>query len=210
MKSSGVKYKNPEDIEAKKQEEWELIVKVMNGNQQAFAKLQNRYQRIIASLIRRMIKDESDVEDLTQETFIKAFRGIKTFQKGFTFSSWLYKIASNNCIDFIRKKKMASISINQSFNSEDPDREFDIEDKTETPEAQIVSKERNNKLNEAIDNLPEKYRIIIRMRHEEDLDYQQISDLLEIPLGTVKANLFRARKLLLTSLQHHRYLFSDN
>ena len=201
---------NIQDIEARKIEDWQMVVEIMNGNQLAFAKLQKRYQRIIASLIRRMIKDEADVEDLTQETFIKAYRRISTFQQGFTFSSWLYKIASNNCIDFIRKKKLAAISINQSYDSEDSEKQFDIEDKTATPDALIVSKERKIKLEEAIAKLPEKYRVIIKLRHEDDLDYQQISEVLDIPLGTVKANLFRARKLLLTALQQHKYLFSDN
>lgn len=191
------------------EEDFEAVKRVLGGDTSAFRILQNKYKRLISSLIRRMVRDEDDIEDLTQETFIKAFNALNTFQFGYSFSAWIYRIASNNCIDFLRKKRFQHVSLSQPLNNEDDDYFIQIEDSSHRPDLQYIAKERKNALNKAIRTLPENYQEIIKLRHEYEMDYSEISDKLEIPLGTVKAHLFRARKLLLTELKRHKQLFAD-
>jgi RNA polymerase sigma-70 factor (ECF subfamily) len=185
------------------------VNRVLAGDKSAFEILQKRYKRIISSLIRRMVRNEDDVDDLIQETFIKAYNALSTFQSGYSFSAWLYRIASNTCIDFLRKRRFDTISINNPMPSSDEEQTLDIHDSTYLPDVNLLNEERKKALNEAIANLPENYRKIIKLRHEEELDYNQIADILGIPLGTVKAHLFRARKILLTKLKKNKHLFMD-
>lgn len=192
------------------EEDYITIRSILDGNKDDFAKLQKKYRSVILALIRRMIKDEDDVQDLVQETFIKAFNNIDKFQFGYTFSSWIYRIASNNCIDFLRKKRISFISIDKPISSsDDEDMTMEIEDKEYMPDLSILNDEKVNALRKAIDELPINYKEIIHLRHNEELDYQEISDKLNMPLGTVKAHLFRARKMLYESLKNKVYLFND-
>ncbi|MCX6147966.1 MAG: sigma-70 family RNA polymerase sigma factor [Candidatus Kapabacteria bacterium] len=192
------------------EDDYLVIKNILNGNHNDFAKLQKKYRSIILALIRRMIKDEDDVQDLTQETFIKAFNNMDKFQFGYSFSSWIYRIASNNCIDFLRKKRISFVSIDKPISiSEDDDITMEIEDKEYMPDLSLITAEKSNAIKNAIDELPENYREIINLRHIEELDYQEIADKLNMPLGTVKAHLFRARKLLYESLKSKLYLFND-
>lgn len=192
----------------KSQEEDLLLLKdIRDGNQLAYKQLQNKYSKIISTLIRKMIKDEDDVEDLTQEAFIKAFGNLDKYNETFNFSSWFFRIASNHCIDFLRKKRFQTISIDQPINDDEDDQYFDIKDDTYQPETTILDKERKELLYQTIDELPDNYKLIIKLRHEEDLDYKEISDKLDLPLGTVKAHLFRARKILLEKLKTHSDIF---
>lgn len=198
--------KNANNAESQ-QEDFQAIRNILNGNKSAFKILQKKYGRIIVTLIRRMIKDEDDVQDIAQETFIKVYNALPNFQFEYSFSAWIYRIASNNCIDFIRKKKLNIVSLSQPLNPSDEDSEFEIKDDTFNPDLNVLSEERKNAINDAINKLPDNYRKIIKMRHEEEMDYQQIAVSLDIPLGTVKAHLFRARKILLTALKKQKFLF---
>ncbi len=202
-KNDKLEEKNREDIAA-------VNRILLDGDSSAFKFIQNKYQKIIAALIRRMIKDEDDVDDLTQETFIKTYNALHTFQQNYTFSSWIYRIASNTCIDYLRKKRFPTISINQPLDSSEDDYFFEIEDNSYLPDDKILSEEKMKVLNDAINKLPENYREIIKLRHEEELDYNEISIKMNIPLGTVKAHLFRARKILMISLKKHAHLFKND
>ena len=195
--------KNSEDL----QEDFEAIRRVLEGDNSAFRLLQKKYKRIISSLIRRMIKNEDDVDDLTQETFIKAYNALPSFKFCYSFSSWIYKIASNTCIDFLRKKRFKTVSLDQPIGDPEEENFLEIEDSSYIPDIRVLSEERKKALVDAIEKLPENYRIIIKLRHEEELDYSEISIRLNIPLGTVKAHLFRARKILYDSLKKYLYLF---
>lgn len=197
--------KSPESQE----EDFDAVRRVLKGDSSGFEILQKKYTRIISSLIRRMIRNEEDVRDLTQDTFIKAYNALSSFQFGYSFSSWIYKIASNTCIDFLRKKRLAQVSLNQRNNSEE-EYEIEIEDKEYMPDLNVMTEEKLKALREAIENLPENYREIIKLRHEKEMDYADIADKLDIPLGTVKAHLFRARKQLFQQLKKYRYLFVEN
>jgi RNA polymerase sigma-70 factor (ECF subfamily) len=191
------------------EDDFAAIREVLNGNTSAFGYLQKKYQRIVSSLIRKMIKNEDDVKDLTQETFIKAFNALSSFQFGYTFSSWLYRIASNNCIDFLRKKRFTTISLSSPLPGDDEEHYLEIEDESFQPELSLLSDERREAINKVIASLPENYREIIKLRHEEDMDYKDISVKLNMPLGTVKANLFRARKIMQIEMKKQRHLFVE-
>lgn len=199
------------DIEiSKNEDDLKAVRQILEfGDTSAFSFLQKKYTSVISSLIRRMIKDEDDVDDLTQETFIKAYNALRTFRQEYAFSSWIYRIASNNCIDFLRKKRFPTISINKPLDCSDDDLFLEIEDSSNIPDLKVISEEKLKILNDAIDALPENYQKIIKMRHFDELDYNEIAEKLELPLGTVKAHLFRARKILLIDLKKHIHILKD-
>jgi len=188
-------------------EDSRLIKAALAGDQASFRSLMKKYHDQVHSLLYRMVHDKDEVEDLTQEAFIKAFQSLRHFNEEFAFSTWLYKIATNNCIDYIRKKKLATFSIDKPIESKDGEYSFEIPDTTYQPDTELIAGQRSRVLEEAIQSLPEKYRIVILMRHTEDKDYQEIADELKLPLGTVKAHIFRARELLYKKLKRkiHQY-----
>ena len=190
---------NDEDLRA--------IRRCLDGDTSAYTLLQKKYTSIVSSLIRRMIKNEEDVQDLVQETFIKAYNALASFQSAYSFSAWLYRIASNNCIDFHRKRKIQIISLNQKHYDSEDEEEMEIEDSSYLPDIKMMNEEKKKALQDAFDKLPENYKAIMKLRHEEDLDYNEISEKLNLPLGTVKAHLYRARKMMYDNLKNKRFLF---
>jgi RNA polymerase sigma-70 factor (ECF subfamily) len=191
-------------------EDYQTILRVLNGDTRAYTALVDRYSRVVSSLIRKMIRDEDDIDDLTQETFIKAYKALPTFKEGFLFSSWVYRIASNTCIDFMRRKRFSFVSIDQPISKHGEDEQYiDLEDESNTPELNYILNERRKAVEDAIDKLPDNYKKIIKMRHEDELEYVEISNILNMPLGTVKAHLFRGRKLLLDYLKKQKTLFAE-
>lgn len=173
-----------------------LIDEALSGDQAAFEKLMNKYYQHIYNLIYKMIFRKEDVEDLTQEAFIKAFNSLENFDRQFAFSTWLYKIATNNCIDYLRKKKLSTFSIDKEIQSEDSDFKFEIPDTEYVPDNKIIEEQRKKIIDEAIESLPEKYKRVIVLRHKKEMEYEEIAEKLELPLGTVKAHIFRGRELL--------------
>src|SRR3989339_1429466 len=148
------------------EEDFAAVRKVLDGKTTAFSVLEKKYKRLISSLIRRMVKDEDDVEDLTQETFIKSFNAMDTFQFGYSFSAWIYRIASNNCIDFLRKKRFQTVSLSQPLYEAEDDYFLQLEDPTYRPDTNFIANEKKAVINEAIEKLPGSYREIIKLRHE--------------------------------------------
>ncbi len=195
-------------IDNKHSDDFDIVDRINKGDTELFGILQKRYFNQIKVVIRRMIQNEDDVEDLAQETFIKAFNALERFQPGYPFAAWLYRIASNTCIDFLRKRRFNTISISQSVSNDEDELYIQIEDTSSKADDQMLVEERSTIIRNAIESLPEKYRLIINLRHESDLDYKDIAEKLDIPLGTVKAQLFRARKLLLDELKEHS-IFSN-
>ncbi|MBI2793215.1 MAG: sigma-70 family RNA polymerase sigma factor [Ignavibacteria bacterium] len=191
-------------------EDAQIIREVLAGNTNAFAELERKYRRIVSFLIRKMIRNEEDVADLTQDTFVRAFAALQSFKFEFAFSGWLFKIASNRCIDHLRRKRFQMLSIDQPITTrEGSERTMDPADKGPHADEILLAKERAAMLKQALETLPDKYRTVIRMRHEEDLDYNEIAQQLGHPLGTVKAHLFRARKLLYKKLLRHGTHFDE-
>jgi RNA polymerase sigma-70 factor (ECF subfamily) len=188
--------KTQENKNVSRLEDYELIGNAIKGDQAAYDRLMKKYYKLVNNLIYRMIYNKEDVEDLTQEAFIKAFNSLEKFDHQFAFSTWLYKIASNNCIDYLRKKKLHTISIDKEIDSEDEDLRFEIPDNDYKPDRNILDTERKKILEDAIASLPEKYKTVILLRHQDEMEYDEIAKKLNIPLGTVKAHIFRGRELL--------------
>lgn len=173
-----------------------LIEEALSGAQPAYEKLMKKYYQLIYNLIYRMISKKEDVEDLTQEAFIKAFNSLHNFDKQFAFSTWLFKIATNNAIDYLRKKKLSTFSIDKDIESDDSDFKFEIPDSENKPDRHIIDSQMRKILDEAIDSLPLKYKEVIELRHRQEMEYEEIAKKLSLPLGTVKAHIFRGRELL--------------
>ena len=195
--SDGVDLKRIESRE----EDAALIRRALKGDQKAFKRLRLKYYDAIYSVIYRMIRDKEEVSDLTQEAFIKAFTSLASFNEEYAFSTWLFKIATNNSIDYIRRKKLQTFSIDKPIESKDSDYTFEIPDSTYEADTLLISNQRKKFLDDAISSLPPRYRQVIILRHVEEKEYQEIAELLKLPLGTVKAHIFRARELLYKKLR---------
>ncbi len=178
-----------------------LIRLASEGSQQAFEELVRKYRGLIYNLIYRMVGNREETEDLVQETFVKAFRSLKSFNEEFAFSTWLYKIATNHTIDLLRKKRLQLLSLDEPVRTHEGEMTREYPDENFNPERAFITSESTNIIFGAIEALPEKYRTIIRLRHKEDKSYEEISQILRIPIGTVKARLFRARELLRKELK---------
>ncbi|MEX0995207.1 MAG: sigma-70 family RNA polymerase sigma factor [Balneolaceae bacterium] len=188
-------------------EDDKLAAAAVEGDEQAYAKLMEKYQRALYYHIVKMVKEKEQVEDLVQEAFMKAFDNLSSYNTRYAFSTWLYRIATNHTIDYLRKKKLNTLSIYEPVNTGDGDMEIQIPDDSYETDRGIIRKQRQKMIRNAIHNLPEKYRQVIEMRHMEEKSYQEISDLLDLPLGTVKAHIFRAREMLYKELKDKRKQF---
>jgi RNA polymerase sigma-70 factor (ECF subfamily) len=180
----------------KRLEDRRLIEKALKGDQKAFETLLNKYRNLVFSIMFKMVRNTPEAEDLTQEAFMKAFNSLATFNEEFAFSTWLMKIASNNCIDYLRRRKLRTYSIHEPIQYKDEKIEIDIPDQEPTPERSLIQTERKKMIEDAINELPERYRYVIILRHKEEKSYEEISEILNLPLGTVKAQIFRAREIL--------------
>ena len=189
--------KNPVTFPSKsKADDAILIDKALAGDQASYEKLMKKYYQLIHNLVYRMIIKKEDVEDLTQEAFIKAFNSLHNFDKQFAFSTWLFKIATNNAIDYLRKKRLRTFSIDKEIAGDDSDYKFEIPDHENKPDKKIIDSELRKILDEAIESLPPKYKEVIVLRHNQELEYEEIAKKMKIPLGTVKAHIFRGRELM--------------
>ncbi len=174
----------------------ELIDQARAGTQAAFTELVKRYQPQVQAVCLKMVHNRETARDLTQETFVKAFGALGTFDRTYTFSTWLYKIARNTCIDHFRRSKLETFSLDAPLRTREGEMKRDFPSSVHTPERHLLLKEKGRLITEAIENLPDKYREVINMRHKQELPYEEIAEELGVPLGTVKARLFRARELL--------------
>lgn len=182
------------------------LVELAKANDQAsFAKLLNKYHKSVYYMLLKMVKNADDAEDLTQEAFAKAFSSLDKFNSQYAFSTWLFRIATNNCIDYIRKKRVSTVSIDNPYKNSDGDTmKFDIQDTGLTPTERMLKKERKEYLRIAVEQLPVKYRQLVELRYFQEYSYDEVAKELELPLGTVKAQLFRARELLSNALKAMR------
>ena len=178
--------------------DFDLIDQAINkGNESAYASLMERHKNPVYHMIFKMVRNVDDAEDLTIEAFAKAFRNLGKFKKDFTFSTWLFRIATNNAIDFIRKKKISTYSLNNptDINSSD-NMNIDLEDGNLTPDEQTIKTQKIELIRIFVTKLPPKYQRLVELRYFEEFSYQEISKELDVPIGTVKAQLYRARELM--------------
>lgn len=182
--------------EENKREDYQLIDQALDGQQTAYQKLVEKYSNVVGLLIRKVIHNAGEIEDLKQEVFIKAFNSLHTFKREYAFSTWLFRIATNHAIDFLRKKQLLTYSMEDSLETQDGSRRQQFAAPVPNPESKLIQKEATVQIQKAISRLPEKYRICIELRHREDKSYEEISEELNLPLGTIKARIFRAREIL--------------
>jgi RNA polymerase sigma-70 factor (ECF subfamily) len=179
-------------------EDFELIDRAVNDkDQQAYATLMKRYKKAVYFMILKMIRDADDAEDLTMEAFAKAFKNLHRFKKDYTFSTWLFRIATNNAIDFIRKKKLKTMSLNNTLTDDGGNAvNIDVEDDDNNPQDEFIRTQRIEMVRIFVNKLPAKYRKLVKLRYFDELSYDEIAQELDKPLGTVKAQLHRSRELL--------------
>lgn len=182
--------------EENKREDYQLIDQALEGQQTAYQKLVEKYSNVVGLLIRKVIHNAGEIEDLKQEVFIKAFNSLHTFKREYAFSTWLFRIATNHAIDFLRKKQLLTYSMEDSLETQDGSLRQQFAAPAPNPESKLIQKEATRQIQKAISRLPEKYRICIELRHQEDKSYEEISEELNLPLGTIKARIFRAREIL--------------
>ena len=178
-------------------EDYRLVVAAINGRQDAYTKLMNRYRGAIHQMMAKMVGYTEDANDLTQEAFAKAFNKLPSYEPRYAFSTWLFKIASNNAIDHIRKKRLVTLSIDSTI-KDDSTQEFsyNLPSDAHDPERTLVLQQRARMMRALVSQLSTKYRQMIEMRFYRELSYDEIATELNIPLGTVKAQLFRAKEML--------------
>lgn len=174
-----------------------LVDAAILGDQSAYAELMDRYRESIYYMMLKMVKNADDADDLTIEAFGKAFNRLQQYSPSYAFSTWLFKIASNNCIDFIRKKRIKVTSMDTGIKTSDGEVIFfDAQSNTRNPEETAMHKQKVLHMRELVSKLKPRYRLLVEKRYFEELSYEEISEELNLPLGTVKAQLFRARDFL--------------
>lgn len=178
------------------------VRQALEGSEEAFGRLLENYQRPVFSIIVRMVRDSALAEDLTQETFVKAFRSLSSFDQQRKFSSWLFTIAHNTTIDHLRRKSLPTIALDASANEEESgDLGFLAVDSGPTPEERTSHHELGRDLEQALVGLRPDYAEILVLRFQEELSYEEISEVTGLPLGTVKTHLHRGRKALAKALR---------
>lgn len=172
-----------------------LVEKARKGDEKAFAGLMSRYRDSIYFMLLKMVNNHSDAEDLTIEAFGKAFRNLNSYTPKFAFSTWLFRIATNNCVDFIRKKQMSPSSFDGTQDNID-NVTINLQSDLPDPEESLINSQKIDELKYIINQLKPKYRELIQLRYYKEYSYEEISAEMKIPIGTVKAELFRAKTLL--------------
>lgn len=186
---------NP-NLSVKAQQDIQLVQAAMRGSQQAFADLMDRYRDTIYYMLLKMVKNKSDADDLTIEAFGKAFKNIGQYTPNFAFSTWLFKIASNNCIDFLRKRKANTISIEGQTDASGNEMPINIQSDELDPEEDMIRQQKAILMRNIVEKLKPRYKELVNLRYFQEYSYEEIAQQMDIPIGTVKAQLFRARELL--------------
>ena len=176
-----------------------------NKSQRAYAELMDRYRDSIYFMLLKMVNNKDDAEDLTIEAFGKAFNRLTQYTPNYAFSTWLFKIATNNCIDFIRKKKKNVLSIDNRFENEEGDSlMIELKSTGRNPEQEAMRDQKIKLMREVVTKLKPRYQKLVELRYFKELSYDEISTELDLPLGTVKAQLFRAREFLYNIMKNTR------
>ena len=198
------KEKSLSHLSEKAQKDYELVLRATNNkDQKAFSDLMDKYKDPIYYMLLKMVNNNDDAEDLTLEAFGKAFNRLNQYTPNFAFSTWLFKIATNNCIDFLRKKKKNVMSIdNRVSNNEGEEYMFEIKSDGMTPEQIAMNEQKIQLMRQYVKKLKPRYEILVEMRYFKEMSYEEISIELNLPLGTVKAQLFRAREFLYNIMKH--------
>jgi RNA polymerase sigma factor (sigma-70 family) len=192
-----------EHLTDKGKRDYELIQSALHHNdERAYTELMNNYRDSLYFMMLKMTNDPIDAEDMTIEAFGKAFRNLKNYTPEFAFSTWLFKIASNNCIDFLRRKRKNQLALDYKNGSDEMDFTQNIQCSGPDPEERVITKQKYKLLREIVDKIKPHYKTLIELRYFQEHSYEEIANELNLPLGTVKAQLFRARELLFQILKN--------
>ncbi len=191
------------NLSEKARYDFSLVMLAVDGDQKAYAELMDRYRDAIYFMLLKMVNNPIDAEDLTIEAFGKAFKNIGQYTPNYAFSTWLFKIATNNCIDHIRKKRGNLISIDQN-DDETENAPLSIQSTAPDPEEDLIKKQKEVLMRDVVTQLKPRYRHLIELRYFKEYSYEEIATEMDLPLGTVKAQLFRARELLFNILNNSK------
>ncbi|AII51204.1 RNA polymerase sigma factor [Hymenobacter sp. APR13] len=196
---------------AKAKHDFKLIrAAVENGDEKAYAELMQIYKKPVYHVVLKMVRNPDDADDLTIEAFAKAFRNLHKFNPEFAFSTWLFRIATNNCIDFIRKNKIKTMSIDSAIKIDNGDEiTIDFRDQNLNPQETTIKNQKIEIMQHVVSRLPDKYQRLVTLRYFDELSYEEIAQELKAPLGTVKAQLHRARELLFDMVKNKRKSSSE-
>lgn len=191
----------------KAQRDYQLVLAAREkGDQRAYADLMGYYRESIYLMLLRMTKNPADADDLTIETFGKAFCQLNSFSPQNSFATWLYTIANNGALDYIRRKHMETVSLSSmSVRSDNDAFEYPLPSPDDNPEEAMIGVQREVLLHEVVEQLKPRYRMIVKLRYFDELSYDDIADKLNLPLGTVKIQLRRARMLLAEIIESHKH-----
>jgi RNA polymerase sigma factor (sigma-70 family) len=182
----------------------ELVIAAREGDEKAFVALMRRYKDTIYFMLLKMVNNRTDAEDLTLEAFGKAFTNIHQYAPQFAFSTWLFRIASNNAIDFMRKKKAVTVPLeasNSTDKNQNNERHFNVRSDADTPEESFIRGQKAKILRKIVAKLKPRYRTLLELRYFKEYSYEEIAKELNLPLGTVKVQLFRSREMLFDLLK---------
>ncbi len=186
--------------------DYALIRKALDeGDQNAYADLLSNYRDSLYFMMLKMTKNPHDAEDLTIEAFGKAFKSLKNYTPKYAFSTWLFKIATNNCIDFMRTKSKSAQVIEGNFDKSNEDMPAKVRSQTLDPEEQFIKIQKIELMHSVIDKLKPHYRRLIELRYFKEYSYEEIVKEMNLPLGTIKAQLFRSREFLFNILKNSRW-----
>jgi RNA polymerase sigma-70 factor, ECF subfamily len=196
----------PEGPEWPRLTDQEVVLLARGGREAAYRELVRRYERPVFALLYRMVRDRELAEDLAQETFVKALNAIESYRPEFKFSSWIFKIANNAAIDHLRRRELDTLSLDGSPHAETPEAmqatALQIGARQESPLDAVEARELGGAIELAIGRLRPEYRSCILLRHVEGRAYEEIAEILDLPLGTVKTYIHRARNELRLALAH--------
>jgi len=177
-------------------DESETIRRCLAGDERAHRELMARYERPVFSVAMRMLRQREDAEDVTQETFVRMFRALERYDPSRPFTAWLFTITSRLCIDLLRRRRIRPLPLVRQEAGSSEEETVDVPDTSPGPDTVTQHQEEERRVVDMIEALPPHYRIVVMMRHQQDMAYEEIAVALGLPLGTVKARIHRARALL--------------
>jgi len=184
------------DLSYRARQDYLLVQKAQQGDQNAFAGLLSKYWDSVFFMLLKMVHNKDDAEDLTIEAFGKAFKNLDGYTPDFAFSTWLFKIANNNAIDYLRRQHNKTVSIDSQGRDGDDDNPMQLQSDVLDPEEEMIQKQKSELLQMVVSQLKPRYSRLVQLRYFEEYSYEEIAETLQLPLGTVKAQLFRAKELL--------------
>ena len=193
---------NPKLSSDKAIHDYGLVKLALQGQQKAFAELMDRYRDILYFMLLKMVNNPTDAEDLTIEAFSKAFRNLEQYVPNYAFSTWLFRIATNNCIDFLRRKRSLSQQIYSASDANDY-KSVTLKSEQSDPDEHLINNQKIKYMRDIVAQLKPRYRVLVELRYFDEMSYDEIAVKLSMPLGTVKAQLFRARDLMYNILKDH-------